>query len=38
MNNRKLILLATATVGSVWFLGVGGCIQGLLFGIAPLLL
>lgn len=38
MNKRRLAFLATLTVGSVWVLGIGSCIQSLLFGIAPLLL
>lgn len=35
---RKMLLWGAVTVGTVYAFGVGGCIQDLLFGVAPWLL
>lgn len=35
---RKFLLLSTITVGMTFFLGLGSCIQQILFGVAPLLI
>lgn len=38
MKTRKLILLAAISLGITYALGLGGCVQQILFGVAPLLI
>lgn len=35
---QKYLALCSMAVGTMFILGVGGCIQNILFGVAPLLL
>lgn len=34
---RKQLLLSTLTVGTLYFVGLGGCVNELLFAVAPLI-